>query len=135
MLPLTTQSFGNSEIGEMVEPTSTTPEQTGNTNVARVSEERTRRKKTNPMVVRSFRDAIKKHVWDQTKFCTENQLEFEGEFAQNILRYLDLGTCSEDTRRSYWREHKSLVQRILRTMRNGAVQAVKESMRNVYNGR
>ena len=124
----------------MVQPTNTTPVQTDNQqqrdeSIAVVSVDRVGRKKTDPLVVRSFRDAIKKHIWDNAKFGTESQLEYQGEFAQNILHYLDMGTCDEETKRGYWREHKSLVQRILRTMRNGAVQAVKEAMRNVHNGK
>lgn len=116
-------------------PTQNINQQVGAGNVAVVSVEQARRKKFAPLVVRSFRDAVKKHIWDETKFCTDSQLEFDGEFARKILHYLDMGTCEEETKRNYWREHKSLVQRSLRTMRNGAVQAVKESMRNVHDGK
>ena len=104
-------------------------------NVAVVSVEKPRRKKFDALVVRSFRDAVKKHIWDECKFCPQGQLDYDQEFAQKILHDMDMGSCAEETKRCFWNEHKPLVLRVLRTMRNGAVQAVKESLRHVHNSK
>ena len=84
-------------------------------------------------VVRNIRDAVKKHIWNDMKFVIEeDDLEFGGDYCAKILHFLDMDRHCQQVREAFWEEHKKVIPKVMRTIRNGAVQAIKESLRHLW---
>jgi len=87
-------------------------------------------------VVRSFKDAVRKYVWQSMKFNRDQDLVWGSSMSRSIVKYMDIGRDNDEVEmRRFWYNHRELLPFALRTIRNGVVQATKESLSHLYEGR